>query len=230
VGNRGRGVQLVVEDGEIRRVVGGGAYTRGLAYARGGRVLARRWDDDALTLSGRVRGTAPSAYTTEVRLRPTTDGAMRTAVRKAPVRIGAGAPSPEWRRALDAALNRGPAPSRGSLLGLQLELVAAKDGSARDLAPPYRVSVRPVALSAAGRWVRTGITWSQLALGYSYGHDDRQVAALGALHAVLAADSRGRYSRYYNAEPLLYLDGATGHGLWGVLDDVRRAGVALVHS
>ena len=258
-------MHLIIEDSEIRRVVGGGAYARGLGYANGGRVLTRRWDDDASTLRGTVRGSGGATYSTSVQMRPTSAGAMRlvSSSCSCPVESGckhaaalllhgrAGAavddpraaplgratpaarsapPSPPaWQRALDAALGSGvAAPTRGAALALQLELMAVPAIPGRG-AVPYRLGARPVVRSAHGRWVRTGVSWNDVVLGYRRDYDPRHLTALGALHALAGAGSR-TYGSYYAGNAMIQLDEIAGRGLWQVLDDLRRAGVPVLLS
>lgn len=251
-------MHLIIEDSEIRRVVGGGAYARGLGYANGGRVLARRWDDEASTLRGTVRGSGGSTYSTSVRMRPTAAGPMRLVNSSCdcPVESGckhaaalllhgrtaaalddprpaldshATPPTPPaWQRALDAALGSAvAAPPRGAPLALQLELTAVPAMPGRDRAVKHRLVARPVMLSARGRWVRTGISWNDVVLGYAHSCDARHATALGALPALASSGSRG-YGGYYSGNDSVHLDEIAGRALWRVLDDIRRAGVPLV--
>ncbi len=251
-------MHLIIEDSEIRRVVGGGAFARGLRYANDGRVLARRWDGEASTLSGTVRGSGDSIYSTSVRMRPSSVGLMRlidsscecpvasgckhaaalllhgrTATGPAspwatPTRHALPPTPPAWQRALDAALGSDVAAApRGAPLALQLELTAVTAQPGGPNSVRYRLAARPLARSAWGRWVRAGVSWPEVALGYGYSHNARHVAALGSLHALAAAGSRG-YGSYYPSNATVYVDQIASRALWRVLDDLRRVGVPLL--
>ncbi|NMR20226.1 DEAD/DEAH box helicase [Cellulomonas fimi] len=279
-------MQLAIEDGEIRRVVGGGAYARGADYARGGRVLTRRWDGGASTLSGTVRGSGRSTYSTTVAMKPTATGTMRVVDSSCTCPVGssckhaaalllqtrsdaaggvlldggptappaspgprgsspgtvtprqragrraspAAPPVPAWQRLLDAALHQEqPPPSRGQPLALQLELMALPARPGRGASERFRLAARPVVRGARGRWVRTGISWADVVHGYAYRFDARPVAALGALHSLAASGHGGTY-RYYGGDVSVYLDDIGGRALWQALDDLRDAGVPLVHA
>ncbi|HEY8721404.1 DEAD/DEAH box helicase [Pengzhenrongella sp.] len=254
-------MNLIIEDSEIRRVVGGGAYTRGLGYANNGHVLARRWDGKASTLRGTVSGSGGSTYSTSVRMQPTAAGPMRLLDSSCdcPVESGckhaaalllhgrtAAAPAgprpalnrrttpptppapPAWQRALDIALrSEVAAPPLGRPLGLQFELTAVPAMPGRGTTATYRLTARPVVRSTQGRWIRTGVSWSDVLLGRARSYDTHHTAALGALHALAASSSRG-YGAYYPGNASIQLDEIAGRGLWRVLDDIRRAGVSLV--
>ena len=57
-----------VPDVEIRRAAWGGAYERGVVYARSGAVRRVTWDPDDSTLSGIVAGSRSELYRCSIRL------------------------------------------------------------------------------------------------------------------------------------------------------------------
>ena len=57
-----------VPDVEIRRAAWGGAYERGVVYARSGAVHRVTWDPDDSTLSGIVAGSRSELYRCSIRL------------------------------------------------------------------------------------------------------------------------------------------------------------------
>ena len=90
----------------------------------------------------------------------------------------------------------------------------------------YRLGVRPVSLSSAGNWVRTGLSWSTIAyqtnrMGIGADHQ-RWFAEFAALHRA-ARDSHAIYDPDW-----LYLDDFQSALLWQLLGEGQRLGIQFV--
>ena len=251
-------MHLIIEDSEIRRVVGGGAFDRGLGYARGGHVLARRWDDEHSTLRGMVRGSGGSTYATAVRMRPTAAGPMRlvesscecpvesgckhaaalllhgrapmqvSTPRVAPNRHAPPPTPPAWQRALDAALGA--------------DVAVPSSGSPLALQLELTaVSVQPgrgdsghYRLAARPLALSARGRWARAGVSW---HDvvlgykyshDARHTAALGSLHALAASGSRGYGSYYSGNATVYVDQIAGRALWRVLDDIQRVGVPLV--
>jgi superfamily II DNA or RNA helicase len=143
------------------------------------------------------------------------------------------APDSPWEAVLApvVAVGADPAGTPAPSLALQFEVARATPSSSYvngvDITVP-RVLLRPVARGAKGGWVRSGVSWRELAYGYGRvtAHPAEHREALRALHAHAAARSPFGYG--YQEGPI---DLATvGPVLWRLLDDVVAVGVPLVLS
>lgn len=136
-------------------------------------------------------------------------------------------PAPEWERSLRGLLALpGPARSAGQPLALLVDITLggggatrSRSGGAAGAAGTARVAVRPAHRGAHGRWIRTGVTWTDLvttgaALRYAPDH----VAALREL-AELAAPRH--VSGWFDLAD-------RGGRLWALLDAAVLAGVEIV--
>ncbi|WP_125614753.1 DEAD/DEAH box helicase [Specibacter cremeus] len=85
---------------------------------------------------------------------------------------------------------------------------------------------RPVVRGNKGKWVRTGIGWTQLGyLGYTRSHDAAQV---GWLQDILKSHSTRSYST--STPAWLSFNDFGGRDLWLLIHEAARHGVALVQS
>lgn len=118
-------------------------------------------------------------------------------------------------------------------VGLQVELLTEPTGrsSRRALASvdSPRLGMRPVTRSATGRWVRTGISWSELRfLNYRHGaYPDGHVDILRSLFGLAISVSD---SAYFSAPTWVYADELPSAALWALLTEARRSGLPMVHS
>lgn len=118
-------------------------------------------------------------------------------------------------------------------VALQVELLTEPTGrsSRRALASAEspRLGMRPVTRSATGRWVRTGISWSELRfLNYRHGaYPDGHVDILRSLFGLAISVSD---SAYFSAPTWVYADELPSAALWALLTEARRSGLPMVHS
>jgi len=219
-----------MHDAQIRQVVGGGAYARGLEYARRGMVISSTWSPDGRALTGIVRGSGRHPYRVFVELAasgtvvdttctcPVGDYCKHVAALLLDDQERHAPKAPAWELQLADALGTTLPTKATSDLGLELEVVV-DDYAER----PVRLRARPVMRSAKGRWVRK-VSWEMLTRGYSAQQfDARQTAAMSAVHRLTGQSA----SYYAPAAAWIWLDTA-GSGLWSALTDVRRSEVAVV--
>lgn len=240
----------MIDDREIRRVVGGGAFERGRGYATEGRVTGVSWDAESGILTGAVRGSGRRAYTTTVRLAALPEGGRRVVATgcscpvaleckhvaallltgSAAIPAADSSPTSAWQRALDTALK--PVPTEGARVevALQFELIeSARTRYSSVVLPPFRLGVRPVSLGKSGRWVRSEVTWRELSFQRDTRRfDSNQFQILSSLQTLGQASSGHGY--YAPAEQWVYLDDVRGPQLWRLLRDAVDAGVPLIHS
>ncbi|MBF0816987.1 DEAD/DEAH box helicase [Microbacterium paludicola] len=127
-----------------------------------------------------------------------------------------------WRRALERALDD---PGVAEPTDVALLIGLDRDG----------VQIRPGLRGTRGTWIRTGIGWRDLD---GKGITAEQRRALGELEALHEAREhfpgstrpvyRSRWGSYDRAPQWIRLDELPSRGLWGVLADLRDAGVHLV--
>jgi superfamily II DNA or RNA helicase len=239
-----------VGDDAIREAVGPTAFLRGAAYARQGRVLQLRTQDDGTTLLAKVRGSGPTPYS--VVISAGDDGlgliwwtgdcscpiggdckhvaAVLQAARAASPAPPAPPPS-TWERTLAGLL---PVPEAAKAdesipLALQFELLPAvrspmpRAVRAERPADRSQVRIRPVVPGRTG-WVRSGISWRDLSYsGAHLRHNSLHRRVLAQLHA---AHRTNPQAYYYSDTPVLLSD--FGPDLWPLLEQLLDAGVELV--
>ncbi|MEN0128309.1 MAG: DEAD/DEAH box helicase [Brevundimonas sp.] len=218
-----------MRDAQIREVVGGGAYARGLEYARRGMVVSSTWSPDRRMLTGIVNGSGRRPYRTWVELGasghvvdtscscPVGDYCKHVAALLLADADDTAPERPAWELQLADALEPPAQRSIAADLGLELEVVVDEFDEA-----PIRLRARPVVRVATGRWVRK-VSWDSIARSFGQ-YDGRQVAAIGAVHRVTDATTTAYYS---SSAGWVWLDRA-GSGLWPALTDARRAGVTIL--
>lgn len=238
----------MIADDEIRRVVGGGAFERGRAYAVQHRATVEGWDAVSGLLDGRVRGSSSAVYRTEVRLTPHPDGGRRIASTICSCPIGGDCkhvvalllaaratlaqPSrvPAWRQALDGLLTSERVPANTGELGIQFELIEPRRTRYTPAnLPDLRVGIRPVSRGSSGRWGRSGISWRELSYARQLrGFDARQLEVLSGFLALRIASAPNIY--YGTPDQWIYLDELPGGQLWTLLREAGEAGVPLLAS
>jgi superfamily II DNA or RNA helicase len=101
-----------------------------------------------------------------------------------------------------------------------------RSASERTEPPVYRLGVRPVVLSRSGNWVRTTVTWNNVAYQANRAnldlHQQRWFSQFPALH-------RAGAQVYYGQDPdWLYLDDFASPLLWHIFGEARRLGIPLL--
>ncbi|MGI9822124.1 DEAD/DEAH box helicase [Agromyces sp. Marseille-Q5079] len=130
-----------------------------------------------------------------------------------------------------------PAPSKR--LGLQFELrrkvtrrsgqwQGPRDEPARRAASVDRLAVRPVTQGARGAWIKSGLTWQNIAYQGEAGGFDPAQARWFAQFALLKGSSPSVYTTY--GSEWVTLDEFESPLLWALFAEAGRLGVALVGS
>ncbi|TKV56963.1 helicase SNF2 [Nakamurella flava] len=135
-------------------------------------------------------------------------------------------PAPEWERSLRGllALPR-PVRSAGQPLALLVDITLgggaarSRSGGAAGAAGTARIALRPAHRGAHGRWIRTGVTWTDLlpsgaALRYAPDH-------VAALHELAELAAPRQVSGWFDVAD-------RGGRLWALLDAAALAGVEIV--
>lgn len=244
-----------VDRERLRRIVDGGSYSRGVAYALAGRVVKKMESASGLHIVGEVTGTASRPYVVSATL--TRDQNERidaiTSSCTCPMRVHCKhvialllapemATSPletsattfasaqevaqSWEESVAQLTSRAPA-SFGHTTQLGL-LFTLSQGSASPLRSPG-IGVRPVLMGPGGTWTRKGISWADL---------DRlalRVAGDGGASEpfVVAKELRmlGQVSgAYLPATDEIRLEHIATRGLWSLLDDAVASEVQLLQQ
>src|SRR3954447_18471092 len=219
-----------------------GAISRGRNYATEGRVFIRWMRPDSVEAV--VAGSGHNAYEVWIGWSVHGDrlvvhdecscplgGRCKHAVATilvaqgdSPAQVPAIAP---WRTALTGVVGTAHEPTRDTdaapvALQVTVEYPAATRWSAT---PEPRVMLRPVRLGAKGTWLKIGISWRDLR--YDYGRHSRRNLDSGQVDALRKLLVGARLDRTYT-DPAALAVTSFGSDLWYLLDQVQRAGVALV--
>src|SRR5215210_3149069 len=222
-------------------MVGHEAFARAMVYARSGYVHEVDFDDGALVVTGRVKGTYRDDYEVTVYLASSRSGAI-SAYRSqcsCPVALDckhgaavlivarhlAGAAQaaqrPEWEKAVDKVLAGIPTPEV-DIAPLALEFGVERIPAFRGYVGRQDLRIRPARLGKGGHWVRSGIGWDELDFGArSYVPEHRELL----LQFRAAAGANARYALPRSAWLSL---GAVGSGFWGLLDQTGPTGLTLI--
>ena len=225
----------------ITSMVGHEAFARAMVYARSGHVHDVELDDEALVISGRVKGTYRDDYRVTIHLASSRTGAV-TAYRSqcnCPVaqdckhaaavlvvarHLVAAAQlveRPEWERALDKLITGTPAPLV-DIAPLALEFGVERIPAFRGYVGRQDLRIRPARLGKAGNWVRSGIGWDDLDfVARSYVPAHRELL----LQFRSAAGAGARYALPRSAWLSL---GGVGSGFWGLLKQAATTGLAMI--
>jgi superfamily II DNA or RNA helicase len=225
----------------ISAMVGHEAFSRGLVYARTGRVSEVRFDEETRVISGRVRGSYRDGYSTSVQLADPQSGpsahrghcscpvaldckhaaAVLVAARGQPD-ITSQLGRPAWEKALGRLVHApDPVPVTAQVpLGLEFEVQQIP--SYRGYPGRRELRVRPVKHGASGKWIRGGISWDELDY-FTRAHPADQRELLLQLRAATGPSARFSYPR----SPWLSLATVTS-GLWSLLDLAPTVGLTLV--
>ncbi|WP_127125138.1 DEAD/DEAH box helicase [Georgenia sp. SYP-B2076] len=222
---------------QIRAAVGDPVYARGLAYARAGRVSWLTSDPGRRVLFAAVDGTATVPYQTIVQVGDAAGTRLSTGRCTCPMAVDckhvaavlAAArddlsslrrTAPAWERMLadvveDDQVDGGEVP-----IGLQLETVV--EPGWRGAPDRVRIRLRPVVPGRKSAWVRSGVSWRDLAFRWAlHNRVERHREALHALHQAHRPSASA-----YSDNPV-FLD-EFGTALWPLLRAVADAGVPLV--
>ncbi|PZS27697.1 MAG: helicase [Pseudonocardiales bacterium] len=245
---------LTADETTLLRLVGTQSFLRGRDYARRGAVLNARWHEDRGHFFGEVRGTARRPYTAIAVVAKSGDGRLAAFHGTCTCPVGqnckhsvalvlaalpdaagdaagdgdAEAAPASWERALTGLVPKDASQAPEPAVALQFELISpAGSQQARPGAP--KLALRPVLPGRSGGWVRTGISWSNLAyLGYSHRGVAREHLRL--LNEIMAMDSAGRPVYYGSASQPIYLEAHTSRRLWDLLAEARDIGLPLVQA
>jgi len=245
-----------VLEATLRRLVDGGTFARGRAYADDGAVLGYMWMEPGIRLQGNVRGSGRSSYVTSVAITRSGSGAivdlegrctcpmvvdckhvvaLILTAEPADPRPGQGHPRtnekarPTWERTLRLVTQDVLESDHvgPSPLGLQFELsLAGVNGSAS----AARIRLRPVTPGRNGNWVKSQVSWSSLDYFWYRGASEEQTAEKVGLLKELLALSRVHVSRYYSRynDDGVWLDSINSRRIWDLLAEAEVLGLPLV--
>ena len=225
----------------ITQMVGHEAFARAMVYARSGHVHDVDFDDQALVITGRVKGTYRDDYEVTVYLASSRSGAV-TAYRSqcsCPVALDCkhaaavlivarhlaaaaqGIERPEWEKTLDKLMAGVPAPAV-DIAPLALEFGVERIPAFRGYVGRQDLRIRPARLGKGGHWVRTGIGWDDLDfVARSYVPEHRELL----MQFRAAAGASARYALPRSAWLSL---GTVSSGFWGLLDQTGPTGLSLI--
>lgn len=238
----------------LSRLVGSVTLQKGLDYARRGTVSSVEIGEKPLRLSGLVRGGTPRPYRVEVSLSVDRSSVTAlTGICTCPVHMNCKhvvaliitglsqrrdptVPArPAWERTLSGLMeqDRNSSETEALSLGLQFELLPptgpAGAGSRSHLPEAAGLGIRPVQLGNAGRWIRTGITWSNLGY-FGYGRSRPRPDHLNWL-AAIAAVANGSTAHHYGSAPAwIRLEQVTSGAVWDLLGRAEELNIALIGS
>lgn len=223
----------------IIAMVGHEAFARGMVYARNGNVAEVRVDDQQLTVSGQVSGSDRRRYLVLVELvdlgdhtghratctcpvvRDCKHAAAVMFTARAQVADEARSARPAWELTVGRLVREAPA-RPASVVEVGLELAVEVGRSYGGFSPPARLLMRPVRRGNRGRWVYSGVSWSDL----DYPSDELSSDAQDLLVQLRgAAGSAARYASPRSA--WLALDDVST-GFWSLLEAAERVGLELV--
>jgi superfamily II DNA or RNA helicase len=225
----------------IIQMVGHEAFARAMVYVKSGHVYDVGFDAEALTVTGRVRGTVRDDYAVTVFLATSRSGIVSVyrsqctcpvamdCKHAAAVLIvarhlvaGNAVERPEWERALDKLLAAEPAVPAADVAPLALEFGVERIPAFRGYLGRQDLRIRPARRSRRGGWVRSGISWDDLDfVARSYVAEQRELL----LQFRAAAGASARYSLPRN--PWLSL-GTVSSAFWGLLDQAAAVGLTIL--
>ena len=229
----------------IAQTVGVGACARGLEYAERGAVTSLSESSrpgQHPKIVGMVQGSERTPYTVVVTAVPARAGVPGiafgvctcpvrnnckhvAAVMYAAGRPAADAPARPERSGWEAVLGAGPAevPVPAWADQTPVALLVEPSGAASGR---RRLAMRPVLLGDRGRWVRSGISWSDAAYGFDYRGFPRPAVRLLTEIAALA----GTGAHYGRGPAVLDLDTFPSGRIWDVLAEAPTAALPLISS
>lgn len=156
----------------------------------------------------------------------------RPAARVASVPVDA-RPIPAWDQALVTALaSTGASTGRNSVepkvqLALLITAESLPGAGAKSASTP-RLQARPLKRGAKDRWVKTGVSWSEITHDYHHVYDPAQREALAQVYTTAQArEQASGYAAYYGYSTSTQVGLADlGPQVWQLLQEVREAGGA----
>jgi superfamily II DNA or RNA helicase len=225
----------------IIQMVGHEAFARAMVYAKSGHVYDVNFNADALTVTGRVKGTVRDDYAVTVFLASSRSGTVSVyrsqcscpvandCKHAAAVLIvarhlvaGATVERPEWERTLDKLLADSPAVPPADVAPLALEFGVERIPAFRGYLGRQDLRIRPARRSNSGGWVRSGISWDDLDfVARSYVAEQRELL----LQFRAAAGASVRYALPRSAWLSL---GTVSSAFWGLLDQAATVGLTIL--
>ncbi len=225
----------------IIQMVGHEAFARAMVYAKSGHVYDVNFDAEALTVTGRVRGTVRDDYAVTVFLASSRSGAVSVYRSQCSCPVASDCKHaaavlivarhliadktverPEWERTLDKLLAAGPAVPPAEVAPLALEFGVERIPAFRGYLGRQDLRIRPARRSRSGGWVRSGISWDDLDfVARSYVAEQRELL----LQFRAAAGASARYAMPRSA----WLSLATvSSAFWGLLDQAAGVGLTVL--
>ncbi len=222
-------------------MVGHEAFARAMVYVKSGHVFDVDVDAEALTVTGRVRGTVRDDYAVTVFLASSRSGAISVyrSQCSCPVALdckhaaavlivarhlvdGAAVERPEWERILDKLLAAEPTVPAGDVAPLALEFGVERIPAFRGYLGRQDLRIRPARRNRSGSWVRSGISWDDLDfVARSYVPEQRELL----LQFRAAAGASARYALPRTAWLSL---GTVSSAFWGLLDQAATTGLTVL--
>jgi superfamily II DNA or RNA helicase len=133
---------------------------------------------------------------------------------------------PSWQDTV-AGILAAPKEDVGAGVGLQFEAVAGP--GAASPSGPTGIVLRPVLLGRSGRWVRTGISWSNLSYFRPRPSGEKAEQVIALLEELLAMSQRSGARAYWAPRPeSVRLETIKSRRLWDLLEQIRESGGAVV--
>ncbi len=141
----------------------------------------------------------------------------------------------DWEQALSPLISQPgiTQSSSGIPLALQFEIEEpaphfSYTGRRDPLRSVRQLKARPVVMGAKGKWIRGDVSWNTLS--YLNFRRECNEAHIEWMQTFLAAHTAAA-NRVHNSSALwLGLNTFAGKNMWGLLDDAKKIGLALVHS
>jgi hypothetical protein len=225
----------------IIQMVGHEAFARAMVYAKSGHVYDVNFDADALSVTGRVKGTVRDDYAVTVFLASSRSGSVSVyrSQCSCPVGIdckhaaavliaarhlvaGPAVERPEWERTLDKLLATAPPVPPADVASLALEFGVERIPAFRGYLGRQDLRIRPARRSRSGGWVRSGISWDDLDfVARSYVAEQRELL----LQFRAAAGAGARHALPRSAWLSL---GTVSSAFWGLLDQAATVGLTIL--
>jgi superfamily II DNA or RNA helicase len=246
--------ELSGDELSLLRFVGEATFDRGDQYARSGAVRSIRWLAKDQQLLGDVSGNSPTPYTAWVRLSRSANGILTSfqgtctcpvhvnckhcaalflaALREDHEAATAPVQARAWEMPLRALLRDEPAIGPGGggpKVALQFEVVEASRSYRTGLVAPLQIGMRPVTNGSRGGWIRSGISWQNLAAswGSTRGADQDRVRLL---REIVTMDPSSRSTYYASPSPLIFLDTLPSKRIWDVFAEAHAVGLPLIQA
>ncbi len=225
----------------ITQLVGHEAFARARVYARSGHVRDVELDDEAMVISGRVRGTYRDDYAVTIHLASARSGAVsayRThctcpvvsdckhaaavlLVAQHLVTAAQLVERPEWEKRVERLVSGTPTPAV-DIAPLALEFGVERIPAFRGYVGRQDLRIRPARLGKTGAWVRSGIGWDDLDfVNRSYVSEHRELL----LQFRAAAGASARYALPRSAWLSLR---TVSSGFWSLLDQAAALGLTVL--